>query len=79
MRGHYSPGTILLGAALLVACDAQDQSRQVVEVSVAGDTLVTSYGVVAEAVWFGGERWAVLARPEEAVAIADFGCVPGAE
>ena len=73
MRGHYSPGTILLGAALLVACDAQDQSRQVVEVSVAGDTLVTSYGEVAEAVWLGGERWAVLARPEEAVAIADFG------
>jgi hypothetical protein len=73
MRRTHSPETILLVAGLLFACDDPGQTAEIVEVTVAGDTLLTSYGEVAEAVWLGNERWAVLAQPEETVAIADFG------
>jgi hypothetical protein len=71
MLRTHSPGTVLLLAGLFVACDDPDQAT-IVEVTVAGDTLLTSYGEVAEALWLGNRRWAVLARPEETVAIADF-------
>jgi hypothetical protein len=67
-----SPGTVLLVAGLFFACEDPDQAAQVVEVTVAGDTLLTSFGEVAEAVWLGHQRWAVLAQPEETVTIADF-------
>jgi hypothetical protein len=72
MHRGSSPALLLLLAGLLSACGSTDQSTEVVNVSVAGDTLLTSYGEVAEAVWLGADRWAVLAQPEEAVAIADF-------
>jgi hypothetical protein len=73
MRRTHNPGTILLVAGLLFACDDSDRDAEIVEVTAAGDTLLTSYGEIAEAVWLGDKRWAVLAQPEEAVAIADFG------
>jgi hypothetical protein len=72
MRRTHSPETILLVAGLLLACDDPGQTSEIIELTVAGDTLLTSYGEVAEAVWLGNERWAVLAQPEETVAIADF-------
>jgi hypothetical protein len=58
--------------ALLLACQSEP-STAVVEITPAGDTLLASYGELSEAAWLGGERWAVLALAEEAVAIVDFG------
>jgi hypothetical protein len=72
MLRTHSPGTILLVAGLFFACDDPGQAAEVVEVTAAGDTLLTSYSEVAEAVWIGDERWAVFAQAEETVAIADF-------
>jgi hypothetical protein len=71
MLRTLSPGTALLLAGLLFACDDPDQTT-VVEVTAGGDTLLTPYGEVAEAVWLGNQRWAVFARAEETVSIADF-------
>ena len=71
------PAGIRLGACLLLGflladCGSKQPPPAVVELTAAGDTLLTPYGEVSEAVWLGGERWAVLAQIEEAVAIVDF-------
>jgi hypothetical protein len=58
--------------ALVAACQTEP-STAIVEITPAGDTLLASYGELSEAAWLGGERWAVLALAEEAVAIVDFG------
>jgi hypothetical protein len=64
--------TILL-TGLLAACGAPKPEVQVLELAPAGDTLVTPYSDITSAAWLGGSRWAVLALPDDAVAIADFG------
>jgi hypothetical protein len=69
--GTRRGGSLLL-AGLLAACGASEPAPVVVQLTPAGDTLATPYGEVSEAVWLGGERWAVLAQPEELVAIVDF-------
>jgi hypothetical protein len=43
------------------------------ELPPGSDTVRSSYGEISEGVWLGGNRWAVLAVPDEAVAIVDFG------
>jgi hypothetical protein len=64
--------TILL-AGLLAACGAPKPEAPVVELALAGDTLQTPYSELTAAEWLGGNRWAVLAPADAAVAIADFG------
>jgi hypothetical protein len=61
---------VLLG--LLAACGSTPP-RAIVEITPSGDTLFAPLGEVTEAVWLGGDRWVVLAQPEEAVAVVDFG------
>jgi hypothetical protein len=43
-----------------------------VELPAAGDTVATNFSSVTDAVWLGGDRWAVIAPSNEAVGIADF-------
>jgi hypothetical protein len=72
MHRVFQSVSVLVIAGLFASCGPADQSAKVAEVTVAGDTLLTSYGEVAEAVWLGADRWALLAQSEEVVAIADF-------
>lgn len=65
------PRSLLL-AGLLAACGPSKPPATIVELTVAGDTLLAPYGEVSEAASLGGGRWAVLGQPEEAVAIIDF-------
>lgn len=62
--------TVLAG--LLTACGASKPAAPVVELAPIGDTVRTSYSDVTEAAWLGGDRWAVVAPPEDAAAIVDF-------
>ena len=39
---------------------------------MAGDTIAAPYGEISDAVWLGQNRWAVLAQPDEAVAVVDL-------
>jgi hypothetical protein len=63
----------LVLAGLLAGCGSSSGApSSIVELTVAGDTLLAPYTEVSEAVWLGGSRWAVMALPDEAVAIVDF-------
>lgn len=63
----------ILFIGLLAACGAPKPEAPVIELTFAGDTLATPYSDVTAAAWLGGNRWAVLAPADEAVAIVDFG------
>jgi hypothetical protein len=56
---------------LLTACGESKVAASVLELTPAGDTVVTPYSDVTEAAWLGNSRWAVLA-PTAAVGIVDF-------
>ncbi len=71
MHGVARLGSWIAGG-LLVACGPTSPPAAIVELSPAGDTVLTSYGEISEAGWLGGERWAALALPDEGVAIVDF-------
>jgi hypothetical protein len=62
----------ILSAGLLFACGRPKPPPLVVELPTTGDTVNTHDSDVTGAVWLGGERWAVLAAPNESAAIADF-------
>jgi hypothetical protein len=59
-------------ASLATACSPPKASAPAVELSPAGDTVLTTYTEVTEAAWVGGARWAVLAPTDNAVGIVDF-------
>ncbi len=61
-----------MSAALLGACGDTRPDAPVVELSTSGDTVSTHDSDVTGAAWLGGDRWAVLAAPNETAAIADF-------
>jgi hypothetical protein len=56
----------------LIACGESKPVGPVTELSTAGDTVTTHYADVTEAVWLGGDRWAVLVPSNDAVGIVDF-------
>jgi hypothetical protein len=71
----FAPPRPLLAAALLFAlpgCGGPKPEAPVTQLGAASDSLVTPYGDVTEAAWLGGDRWAVLAAGDDAVAIADL-------
>lgn len=57
---------------LLTACGESKVAAPLLELTPAGDTLVTPYTDVTEAVWLGNSRWAVVAPTDDAVSIVDF-------
>jgi hypothetical protein len=66
--------TILLSillATLLAACGAKSDPPML-ELTPAGDTVLTDYNDVTEAAWLGGNRWAVVAPADDAVGIVSF-------
>jgi hypothetical protein len=65
--------SIIAVSIIVTACGPDKSAAPVVELSPSGDTLATTYSELTDAAWLGGNRWAVLAAPDEATAIADFG------
>jgi hypothetical protein len=59
-------------SGLLTACGESKVAASVLELTPAGDTVVTPYTDVTEAAWLGNSRWAVVAPPDDAVSIVDF-------
>ena len=58
---------------VLAGCsEAKPPAPPVELVPAAGDTVSTNFAAVTDAVWLGGDRWAVIAPSNEAVGIADF-------
>jgi hypothetical protein len=62
----------LLALALAAACGETKPKAPRLELQAAGDSVATNFSAVTEAVWLGGDRWAVIAPSNEAVGIADF-------
>jgi hypothetical protein len=76
---HYlstvpAPLTYLLAtlSAALLACGNPKQSAPVIQLLPGGDTLTTHDSDVTGAAYLGGDRWAVLAVPNETAGIGDF-------
>jgi hypothetical protein len=69
-----APRFRLTGVAVLVllGCSGPKLAAPVVELPTSADTLSAPYAEVSEGAWLGGERWAVLAPPDETVAIVDL-------
>ena len=66
------PASLSLVVTLLFACGDPAPPAPVVELPRAGDTVNTRDSDVTGAAWLGGQRWAVLAAPNETAATADF-------
>jgi hypothetical protein len=61
-----------LFAALLAACGTPNPTPPPIELTPAGDTMLTPYSEVTEAAWLGGSRWALVAPSNDAAAVVDF-------
>ncbi len=80
MPAHYlssvpSPHLRLLAtlaAATLLACEESRSAAPVVELPATGDTITTRDSDVTGAAWLDGDRWAILAAPNETAGIVDF-------
>ncbi|MEO7239679.1 MAG: hypothetical protein ABIZ96_13795 [Gemmatimonadales bacterium] len=61
-----------LCAALLLGCQESRSAAPVVELPASGDTVTTRDSDVTGAAWLDGNRWAILAAPNETAGIVDF-------
>jgi hypothetical protein len=59
-------------SGLLTACGESKVAASVLELTPAGDTVVTPYTDVTEAAWLGNSRWAIVAPTDDAVSVVDF-------
>jgi hypothetical protein len=59
-------------SGLLTACGESKVAASVLELTPAGDTVITPYTDVTEAAWLGNSRWAVVAPTDDAVSVVDF-------
>lgn len=73
-RSHpTSCGALLAVAVLAMAgCAPEAPPAETLRLAPAGDTLLTPYGDITDAVWLGGDRWAVIAPQDQAVSLADL-------
>jgi hypothetical protein len=62
---------ILFLSLFLAACEDRSHAP-VVELRAGSDTVSTGYAEVVDAVWLGGERWAVVAPLDVTVALVDL-------
>jgi hypothetical protein len=61
-----------VSALVLLGCSGPKLAAPVVELPNTADTASAPYAEVSEGAWLGGDRWAVLAPPDETVGIVDF-------
>lgn len=57
---------------LLAACGEAKPPAPIVELATTADTVSTPHSDVTNAVWLGGDRWVVIAPPNDAVDLVDF-------
>ena len=73
MFGHSRPALVAAIALALPACGGAKPAAPITVLGAPTDSVVTPFGEISKAAWLGGERWAVLAAGDDAVAIADLG------
>ena len=56
----------------MAACSEAKPAAAPLELAAAGDTVSTNFSAVTDAVWLGGDRWAVIAPSNEAAGVVDF-------
>jgi hypothetical protein len=61
-----------VSALVLLGCSGPKLAAPVVELPNTADTASAPYAEVSEGAWLGGDRWAVLAPPDETVGIVDL-------
>jgi hypothetical protein len=61
----------MLAAVLVSACGEKPEPAPIVTLSPAVDTVQTTLSEASGGAWLGGARWALLAAPDERVAIVD--------
>ena len=66
----YLLTTVVTG--LLAACGEPRPAAPVLELPLSGDTITTRDSDVTGAAWLNGNRWAILAAPNETAGIVDF-------
>jgi len=62
----------MFSAVLLLACGEPRSAAPVLELPASGDTITTRDSDVTGAAWLDGNRWAILAAPNETAGIVDF-------
>ena len=65
------PYAVFAAALLTSACGEKKPPAPVVTLAPTADTIPTTLSEVTSGAWLGGSRWALLAAPDEQVAIAD--------
>ena len=65
------PHAAFTAALLVSACGGKPQAAPVVTLGPDADTIPTTLSEVTAGAWLGGNRWALLAVPDERVVIAD--------
>lgn len=64
---------VLLAATAVVAgCGSEAPQGATLRLEPAGDTLLTPYGDITDAVWLGGNNWALIAPQDQAVSTASL-------
>jgi hypothetical protein len=70
-RMRALPHAILVAAALVAGCGEKPAPAPVLTLGPAADTIPTTLSEVTAGTWLGGDRWALLAVPDERVATVD--------
>jgi hypothetical protein len=61
-----------VSALVLLGCSGPKLTAPVIELPTSADTASVPYAEVSEGVWLGGNRWAILAPPDETVGVVDL-------
>jgi hypothetical protein len=72
MLDHPRLGLVAAIAIALPACGGAKPAVPITRLDVPTDSAVTPYGEISAAAWLGGDRWALLAPGDDAVAIVDL-------
>ena len=67
-----APLVLCLVLPFVPACTEQAAIPPIEDIAAPGDSIVTTFTDVTDALWLGARRWAVLAPGEVAVRVADF-------
>ena len=67
------PGRAAFALLLVAACGDPTPPPPVVTLTAGGDTVATGYAEIADAVWLGDDRWAVIAPLDVTVGLLSLG------
>lgn len=67
------PRAILVATGLVAACGEKPPPAPVLTLGPTADTIPTTLSEITAGIWLSGDRWALLAAPDERVAVVDAG------